>query len=297
MPHVSDERPRILLLIDIPDWAFHSIARAIVKNLSDRFAFTILIKDQYPHIEESWFDLIHVFYEFEEYHRPFLQGKAKVLRSVYSHYWEIERDLAPMQFYLHYLSDAHAISVPSVKLLQRLEGLPPPVYLFAEGVDTSVFRPLRERSGPLTVGWAGRPGAMKRLALLQEACEGICELVIADGKRTETEMVDFYNSVDVIACTSIAEGCPRPLLEGMACGCFPVTFDVGIAPEVIIPQQNGLIVTNETVHGMREALTWCRAGIDDVREAAALNPEIIRATRTWESTTAHLAQMYTEILR
>lgn len=291
-----DNRPRVLLLIDIPDWAFHTIARSVEKHLSDRFACTILIKDQHPHIVESSFDLIHVFYEFEEYHRSFLTGKAKVLRSVYSHYWEVDLGLTPMQFYQRYLSDAHAISVPSIKLLQRLQGLPPPVHLVAEGVDTDVFRSLRTRSGPLRVGWAGKPGKIKRLEMLQEACDGVCELAIADGINTTAAMVDFYNSVDVIACTSMAEGCPRPILEGMACGCFPVSFDVGIATEVIAGNSNGLIVEEQSADAMRTALTWCKDHLDDVRRAGALNPEIIHATRTWKSTVEPLADLYTAIL-
>lgn len=295
-PDPTDTRPRILLLIDIPNWAFHSIARAVVRHLGDRFAFTILIKDQYPHIEENWFDIVHVFYEFEEYHRQFLHGKAKVIRSVYSHYWEAERKLEPMQFYLQNLSDAHVISVPSQKLLRRLQGLPPPIRLFAEGIEPEVFKPLRERSGSLKVGWAGKPGFIKRLDIIRKACDGLCELVIADGTKTEAEMVDFYNSVDIIACSSIAEGCPRPVLEGMACGCYPVSFDVGIVSELVAQNRNGMIVTDETAEGMREALTRCKESLGDIRKAATLNPEIIRATRTWEATTAHLADVYTALL-
>jgi|CXWL01.1.fsa_nt_gi glycosyltransferase involved in cell wall biosynthesis len=292
----KNARPRILLLLDIPNWAFHSIAQAIVKELGDRFAFTILTQDRHPHIEESLYDLIHVFYEFEDYHRPFLTGKTKVLRSVYSHYWEIEKKLSPMQLYMQFLNDAHAISVPSIKLLGILKDLPPPVTLFSEGIDPEIFKKKRERSGPLTVGWAGKPGPIKRLELLQEACNGLCELKIANGSFPASAMADFYNDVDIIACSSIAEGCPRPLLEGMACGCFPVSFDVGIAPEVIMHQTNGLLVRDETTDGLLTALSWCKNNIGDMRKNARINPEIMRATRSWRSTTAPLADLYTSLL-
>ncbi|MBM3230953.1 glycosyltransferase family 4 protein [Candidatus Peregrinibacteria bacterium] len=292
----SSNRPRILLLIDIPGWAFHTVAKEIERHLSDRFAFTIMIKDNFPTIDEDCFDLIHVFYEFEEYHKQFLTGKAKVIRSVYSHYWEIDHHLTPMQLYQRYLHDAHAVIVPSMRLFHAFEGIPPPVYLFPEGVDTALFSPGKARIGPLVVGWAGKDIPIKRLDILRAACEGICALKIADGSLSQDAMQNFYRGIDVIACTSIAEGCPRPLIEAMACGAYPVSFDVGVVPEVVIDGMNGMIVKQQSTGAFREALQWCRDHCDTIRGTRRLNAERIRATRTWQNVTAHLADIYYAVL-
>jgi len=291
-----ERRPRVALLIDIPNWAFHTIARAIEQYLGDRFAFTTLIKDDYPTIDEDRFDIIHIFYEFEDYHRQFLTGKAKVIRSVYSHYWDFERKCTPMQLYQRSLNDADAIIVPSVRLFHALKGLPPPLFLFAEGVDTVFYRHTKPRTGPLTVGWAGKDAPIKRLDMLRSACNGVCDLNIADGSLSPEAMLAFYNGIDVIACTSFAEGCPRPLIEAMACGAFPVSFDVGIAPEVICSGQNGIIVERQSAEAFREALLWCRDHLDAVRGTWRLNVERIRSTRDWKNTTAHLADIYYALL-
>ena len=34
-------KPRVLLAIDRPGWAFDNIAQALVRHLSDEFAFTV----------------------------------------------------------------------------------------------------------------------------------------------------------------------------------------------------------------------------------------------------------------
>ena len=293
---LNSRTPRVLLLIDRWNWAFHTIAKAVQDHLSDRFTFEILNVGDRPTIDESAYDIIHVFYEYETYHRPFLHGQAKIIRSVFSHYWQ-EWNLSADEFYAKYLRDAHAIVVPSKKLKTLLEPLPPAVFLCSEGVDTDVFRNKKTRSGPLTVGWAGDPTrAIKRIEWLKEACSGVCELKLATGALSQQAMVNFYNSVDVIACCSVGEGCPRPLIEGMACGCFPVSFDVGVAAEVIDDEKNGMIVTDESVAGLREALRRCVLRVDDVRSKALANPEHMRSTRTWANTLTSLPDIYYSVL-
>ncbi|OGJ59680.1 hypothetical protein A3D11_01385 [Candidatus Peribacteria bacterium RIFCSPHIGHO2_02_FULL_49_16] len=297
MPILSaDHRPRVLLFIDVRGWAFDQIAQAIQSHLGDQFRFTILSRDTNPIIREDQYDIVHVFFETDDYYKKFLSGRAKVIRSVYSHYWESTYGMGPMDLYHRYLSDANAIVVPSVKLLHRLSDLPPPVHLFAEGVDTGFFRQLRNRMGPLVVGWAGRASPIKRLEMLQDACQDLCELRIAGGSLNTGEMVEFFNDIDVIACTSIHEGCPRPLIEGMACGNFPVSFDVGIASEVITHTVNGLLLQHETVNAVRGTLTWCRDHLDIVRGAHRLNIERIGSLRDWKATTAHLGDVYRSVL-
>lgn len=294
---VNSSLPRVLLLVDRPDWAFSIIARAIVKHLGDRFDCTILARDDKPVIDESQFDIIHAFFESDVYHRPFLKGRAKIVKSIYSHYWQLE-GYTPLSFYEKYLHEAHAITVPSLRLYQAFQHIPAPVFLCPEGVDCDTFRPTKKRTGPLKVGWAGDPHRpIKRLDWIKKACEGVCELHLAQGGLSAEGMAEFYNNIDVIACTSIAEGCPRPLIEGMACGAFPVTFDVGVANEVIEHGNNGLIVRDVSIEGMRKALQWCAENTDTVRSFWDFNAARITGTRSWASTLQPLVQVYYSVLR
>lgn len=287
----------MLLIVDIPDWAFHAIARAIKEHLSDRYDIEIMIGSELTWFDDARYDLIHVFFETETRHLPFLRGNARVLKSVYSHYWQLE-GMSAMHFYERHLREAHAITVPNMHLLSALRELPVPVFLCPEGLDTSFFTPpYHSRSGPITVGWAGNPERpVKRIELLKEACAGLCTLRMTDGTRSPEAMLNFYREIDVIACSSAAEGSPRPLMEGMACGCFPVSVDVGIASQLIDDGRNGLLVREASVADLRAAIARCAADPNMVRDAGAINAELMRATRDWRCTLPAQARVYDWLL-
>ena len=100
-------------------------------------------------------------------------------------------------------------------------------------------------------------------------------------------MVDFYNSIDVFAIASTAEGEPRTLLEAMACGCFPVATNVGIVPELVKNSYNGLIVKRE-IKDFENAFIWCEQNLEIVRRAGRKNAQIISEERSWQE----MAQNY-----
>jgi glycosyltransferase involved in cell wall biosynthesis len=95
----------------------------------------------------------------------------------------------------------------------------------------------------------------------------------------------------VIAIASSAESQPLPLLEGMACGAFPVTTDVGIVPEVVRSGVNGLVV-ERSAEAFRHALSWCAEHLDAVRRAGALNAELIACERSWDRRAGRFAELF-----
>ena len=60
-------------------------------------------------------------------------------------------------------------------------------------------------------------------------------------ERTE-EIVDFYNSLDVIICTSLIETFPTILLEAGACGVPAVVFNIGGMADIVIDGVTGYVV-------------------------------------------------------
>lgn len=292
-PH---SKPQILLLIDKWDWAFHTIARAIEKHVSDRFAFTICSIEDDPHTQKE-FDIIHAFYDDEKWRHYFRRSRSKILRVAYSHCWQIEGQSA-MQFYEESLYEAHALTVPSMLLLNAFKEVPCPLYLFPEGVDTQLFHPMKEINREEAVAWAGSDMPIKRLELLRKACENFIPLHTAIGHQySEKEMPAFFSAASIVACASTAEGCPRPILEGMACGAFPVSTNVGIIPEVLRHKENGYIVDEATPEAFREAFLWCNTHPDILEHARTENRELIRATRQWSSVVQPLVEIYESLLR
>ena len=60
--------------------------------------------------------------------------------------------------------------------------------------------------------------------------------------RTNEEMPDYYQQIDICIIVSTLEGTPRPIIEGMASGVAIITTDVGIASEVLGPKQKEFIL-------------------------------------------------------
>lgn len=76
----------------------------------------------------------------------------------------------------------------------------------------------------------GEPDRRAELARLAESLEITSRLVWAGGRR---DMPAVYSALDVLALSSIGEGCPNVVLEAMACGRICVVTDVGDARRIV----------------------------------------------------------------
>lgn len=206
----------------------------------------------------------------------------RVLKQVSTHRWSQRRygSLSPALVAHKYLGEASGVVVPSRRLHALLSPHRDDVSIAPKGFDPDLFFHAERRDG-LVVGWAGNgKHADKRLSLIREACPDLRVVGPGHVALPYEQMPDWYRSVDVITCASDAEGDPRTLIEGMACGCFPVVVDVGIVPELVRHGDNGLIV-ERTPEAFRAALEWCRENLDHVREAGRRNAEQMLQSRAW----------------
>ncbi len=98
--------------------------------------------------------------------------------------------------------------------------------------------------------------------------EGLEEALIEEDRQAVTfcgairereELERLYLQADAVVISSIREGFPLTLMEGMVCGCIPITTDVGAIAEFITHRHNGWLVggSGETavVEGLEEAFT------------------------------------------
>ena len=54
-------------------------------------------------------------------------------------------------------------------------------------------------------------------------------------------MAGIFRRAQIVASPSIHDGTPNSLLEGIACGCFPIAGDLESIREWITPNENGLL--------------------------------------------------------
>ncbi len=79
--------------------------------------------------------------------------------------------------------------------------------------------------------------------------------VVFVGAVENSELITWYNAVDVFCLSSRGEGSPNVLTEALACGTPAVATNVGSVPEIMASEDNlGFCVTNESVDEITEKL-------------------------------------------
>jgi hypothetical protein len=122
------------------------------------------------------------------------------------------------------------------------------VFYAPNAVDETIFFPKNISTKEFTIGWAGDPeycggkdrkGVYGILTPVAKALSINLELAL---DIPHSNMVDFYNKLDVCVCVSEDDGGPNHILEAQACGIPVVSTRVGIAEELIKDGHNGLLI-------------------------------------------------------
>jgi glycosyltransferase involved in cell wall biosynthesis len=184
-------KPRVLLLPDVPDWAYDNICDHIVANHSDRFEFERYYMAGvagYPEVFLNQvfgimkpFDILHFFWREDIQHLlnpeavfkaasrfsrsadALLDAMARpvVTTSVYDHL-HLEPQHFAWRSRAFWFADGYSVSSGILDEIYRgIEAFPDPIAVLPDGTDTRRFRPEKlERlteERPLRIGWVGNP--------------------------------------------------------------------------------------------------------------------------------------------
>jgi glycosyltransferase involved in cell wall biosynthesis len=197
-----------------------------------------------------------------------------------------------------------AVNVPSRILYNIFNDKHPALFYTPHGVDQNIFMPLKNPftspAGELVIGWTGskdnHPGKRGLDDLLIPALnnlKGVKLLTAAreDKWRTQDEMVNFYQNLDVYICTSRTEGGPHPLLEASSCGIPVISTKVGIAPDLIEYNENGILIDRD-INSIIKAVTLLRDNPDLRRNMAVKAREVIEHSWTWDIQAQHYVPFF-----
>ena len=111
------------------------------------------------------------------------------------------------------------------------------------------------------------------------------------------QMANVFRRAQVVASPSIHDGTPNSLLEGIACGCFPVAGDLESIREWITPGKNGLLFDSNDEHSIANAI--CTALGDKAlrNRAADINREIIATRAEYELNMKRAEGFYEKVTR
>lgn len=261
-------KPRVLLIPDSPNWAFDNRAKELQKNLNqyyilDRECFDELSKKK---VDASYFDKYDCVFIFYWKHRAWLNvdiPKEKLATGIFSYgSWRKSKKEINDE-----LKKYKAIIIADKRMADHFDQRKYKLFYAPHGVNEKKFHPTANNpinKNKLVVGWAGHPdhfnstykGYWNIIVPVVEKNSDWLELKSAIRHKNpipHSEMNKFYNSVDVLLCASKGDTGPNTVLEAAACGKAVVSTPVGIVPELIKNNYNGIII-KRTQKSLTEAL-------------------------------------------
>lgn len=251
-------RPTVLCVVDRPGWAHDRKTDALARSLADRYEIRKRFQSEVTAEDLESADSALLYYWMQIDRLGPLRDKLpkRLFVGICSHL-ELNGD-ARASGLSTINGMASAVFVNSLLLLTEFESMVArPIHYTPNGVDTEFFRPptIATPARPLRVGWAGsfgnhgsaHRGVNEVIAPAVASLEGT-ELHLAvreEHWRSQQEMLDFYQSIDVYVCASLNEGTPNPCLEAAACGLPVITTRVGNMPELIRDGENGYFVERD----------------------------------------------------
>lgn len=288
-------KPKICLLCDRPNWAHDNSAQEIKKYLSDEFDMTIKYVVNREELDVNSYDAFVVFFWGEKCYQKKAYSKNRIVKQVSSHRWQFDKPYGPLsveEFANEYLSDADTIICPSKILYDMLIKVKNNVFLCGKGYAPEKFYLKNKRDGDMSICMVGN---------LKDPIKGVQDILIpaTEGYKMDMEqflqheeLLDFYNNHDIYVVASVHEADPLPLIESMACGCFPIASKIGIAPELIRHKENGYLVEERTVEAFKEAIKWCEQNLEYIREQSTAIAKEIYETRRWDIMSENYRKMF-----
>lgn len=288
-------KPKICLLCDRPNWAHDNSAKELQKYLSDEFEVDIKYVINHEVLNINQYDAFQIFFWGESSYKTYKYSKSRIIKQVSSHRWQYDKPYGPIsveEFSNQYLEDASTVICPSKILYEMLKPVTKNLFLCGKGYAPELFHYTAPRMGELSICMVGN---------LKDPVKGVEDILIpaSEGYRLDTaqtiaheQLIEFYNKHDIYVVSSVHEADPLPLIESMACGCFPITSKIGIAPELIRHKENGYLVENRTVEEFKAAISWCNKNIDYIRKQAKKNADEMYEKRRWEVMAENYRHMF-----
>jgi len=111
------------------------------------------------------------------------------------------------------------------------------------------------------------------------------------------QIANAFRRAQIVVSPSIHDGTPNTLLEGIACGCFPVAGDLESIREWITPNENGLLFDSNNPQSIAEAIVSAIENKELRNKAATLNQEIIGSRAEYKNNMQKVEEFYRNVYR
>ncbi len=245
---------KVLLIADRPGWAYDILAQSLQSSSTIHeieIEYIINIRRDPSSFDLSSYDLTFFFLWFDGMrYGPLMKGFqfSKTCVGVHSLSW-IKRGMTSIQAEVicNQFAATGYISEEIGSILKLENG-----FFTPNGIDRKLFYPTDLPScEDIRFMWVGNPSTSHHgdNKAFHSIVEPVCE-DLGVTLRTATplnpvpreKMGKFYSENHVLICSSEHEGGPMPILEALASARPVISTNVGIVPEVVIQNHNGIII-------------------------------------------------------
>ena len=281
---------KILLLVDVPNWAWAHKAMALKKFLeNDKLLFDI--KSGGEHYNPDDYHHIHTFC----FHQTHL-SKFNSSTTVASYNFELKNNILGEINQLNLFKKIVCVSPLIYNKLKKYGIKDNKLFKCFNGVDETLFFPINRKypiNRPIVIGWCGQPpgkGDQHGFQIIEEIMKEFknnsnFEFKI-NAKNFTTAIPfdkmneDYYNNIDIIIHTGLATGTPNTVYEAVASGAFAMGTKIGCMEELITDNVNGYLfnkpnILNKNTFGNREEIIKCSKEIIDKLLYLNKNREVI----------------------
>lgn len=254
---------KVLILADIPGWIVDRITDEMIKRIPCDFTkryYTQVSTQEFIELANQH-DLVHYQNWDWGYHISRIDEiKTPIITSIRS--FRFPDYIHRLKGKVHF----HIINPDQREFFPEATYIPDGIF--------DQFKPDHE----FTVGFAGKPDDYKGFNLVKKACEELeVRFYPAIGQIPPDKMAEYYKSIDLYVCASLAEGHSTPVMECLAMNKPVLTTDVGI-PKFL------------NVHKVERSLEGIKKGIERFYTEAQVN------SFTWENSCKKFENMYADIL-
>ena len=114
---------------------------------------------------------------------------------------------------------------------------------------------------------------------------------------SHSKMAEVFRRAQIVASPSIHDGTPNSLLEGIACGCFPIAGDLESIREWITPAENGLLFDSNDPHSIAKAILTAIENKNLRSKAAGLNQNMITTRAEYGQNMQKAEEFYRKLIR
>ena len=289
-------RPQIVMLVDVPGWAWDVKAKNIKKYLYDDFNIQIRYQHEYGDYITDNYD---AYFVFDCVYVRKLAGKPsnRICGGVTAHTY------VNFDGYKELLKRCDYVHANSMLLLNELKQINSNAYYIPNGVDEELFAfTPRDAREEFHAGYVGKNHDRKGFYnFIVPACEQAGVVLKSQtakyndrNKIDPKEMPEFYHDIDCVVIASDMDGTPNQLLEAASVGRTFVGVNIGNVPE-FYNGKNGFIVDRE-VDEIAEKLHFLKKNRKQCKNMGVEARTTIDAGWIWKIQAQNYKKLFSDII-